>query len=100
MSSAQLAAQLQALEFKMNEYVNFYFNHALMSTCRSMVQMVEILKADILANPTLTMRGILNRSDVYARAGGNAVEIFPCHFLEPDQVKIKPMYDPIAEELQ
>ena len=31
--SSQLASQLQALEMKVNDYVNFYFGYALLATC-------------------------------------------------------------------
>ena len=96
-SSSQLASQLQALEIKLQDYTSYYFSHAVQSTCNNMVQVIEILKAEVIADPVLTMRTILQRNDIFARAGGDVIEIFPCQFLERCKVKFRRMGHPCTE---
>ncbi len=73
-----LAASLQAVDFGMRELAHFAYLHAMRSTCQSWHQIVAVMRASTLENPTLVARILLNPSDIIATAGGGAIEIFPC----------------------
>ncbi len=91
MSTDQLAAQLTALSLKTHQNIKFAFEQAMMGTCRSMITIVDLLNTYIISSPTLALRAILGRQDVYGRAGRSAVEIFPCQSLNTDQYRFLPM---------
>ncbi len=80
----QLAASLQAVSQDFHDTIQFSFAHALASTCNSMQMIVEVIKASILANPEIAIRHLLDQYAIFARAGGNALEVFPCQEL-PDR---------------
>ena len=67
MSSVHLAAQLQAITFDLQKYIRFAFSHAMQATCQSLQNVIELLKkVSMLANPTLSMCTLLNKTDIFA----------------------------------
>ena len=64
-----------------------------------MRQMVSILQASTLANPTLVARFLLNRSDIVSTSGGNLLEIFPCYPIPPTRFKFRKMNDTCTREI-
>ncbi len=73
-----LAASLQALEVQFRDSLRFSYTNALKDTCQAMQQVVQILRASAMINPTLVSRVLLNRTDIHALAAGGALEVFPC----------------------
>ncbi len=90
-SSAQLAAALQATNFEMRKSIRFAFSQAMNVACNSMHMVVEVLKADILANPTLTMCAILKRQNLIARSGGDTIEVWPCEIIPENRYRFLSM---------
>ena len=76
---------------KVKQLLNFAFSHTFLFVCRNAQQISRILKATIIANPTIAFREILNISYITARISGNLVQIYPCQRLSRDQYKILPM---------
>ncbi len=76
-----LAALLQAVSFEIQKNIRFTFSKVMMALCNIMNTVLDILKADIMANPTLMMRTVLKRQAIIATAGGwwgHYIEIWPC----------------------
>jgi len=91
MTSEFAAGQLQFVMQKVKQLLNFAFSHTFLFVCRNAQQISRILKATIIANPTIAFREILNISYITARISGNLVQIYPCQRLSRDQYKILPM---------
>ncbi len=98
-SSAQLASALQAVTFELRKSIRFAFSQAMHVACNSMNMIIEVLKADILANPTLTMRTILKRPNILARAGGHTIEIWPCEAIPDRKYRFLSMNNTCTQEL-
>ncbi|MCP3666774.1 MAG: hypothetical protein GY696_30470 [Gammaproteobacteria bacterium] len=94
-----LAASLQAIEFDIRQNIEFSFQQALRATCRTMDTVVLLQKTGIIANPTLAMRAVLRRQDLIARAGGQAIEVWPCSFLKTDTYHFLPMNASFTNEI-
>lgn len=62
----------------------------MISTCQGMTTITEILKAEVLANPTLAVRTLLHQSNIFARIGGNSLDIWPCQYLNDSQYTFMP----------
>ncbi len=90
-TTEMLASSLQALEFDLRNLVQFSFSHALASTCRSMESVVSVLRASIFGNPTLALRELLHKTNIWARAGGDVIEVWPCEYLMPGSFQFRAM---------
>ena len=90
-TASLLAAELQWLTLTMQKTICFGFRHALNAACRSMTNIVNVLKGTLVNNPTMAMHALLKQPAIFARAGGNIVEVFPCQQLKPTAYKFMPM---------
>lgn len=60
-------------------------------SCEAMALYLELLKTLISANPTQTVRFLLQKSEIYARASMDVIEVYNCIELPEDAYKIMPM---------
>ena len=60
---------------------------------------LEILKSEVIANPTAAMRILLNEPTIYARAGGDTIEVFPCQELTTSQFQFVSMNTSCTQEI-
>ncbi|MEM7283039.1 MAG: hypothetical protein AAF438_15585, partial [Pseudomonadota bacterium] len=78
-TSDHLAISLQAVLNTVRNDLRQSFQQSLQATCRNMAITYKILRTSVIANPTLSMRQLLNDPYVYGRASGELIEIWPCH---------------------
>ncbi|MCP4599592.1 MAG: hypothetical protein GY847_03470, partial [Proteobacteria bacterium] len=86
-----LAGTLQAIATEVAEGVQYAYSHALTATCQNMRQLHNLLRALIYANPIMAARALLNKDHIYARSGGEILEIWPCETVEPEIYSFLPM---------
>ncbi len=98
-TASQLASALQALNLQTTAQIKFAFMHAMSMTCKTMSLLVEVLKAEVLANPTLAVRALLGKPNVFVRAGGMAIEVWPCQELPDDFYQWIPMNETCTKEV-
>ncbi len=79
--------------------MRFAFAHAMNAVCKSMTLVIDTIKATLVANPTLAIRAILGKANVYARAGGVAIEVWPCQELPASMYKIRAMNTTCTKEI-
>ena len=97
--SDQLAMQLQGLELSIEQMLRDTFVMAMHETCRAMTMVVQQLQSALIANPTLSMRQLLRRTDIHARAAGSAIEVWPCEQLEFGHYSFLPMNGTCTKEI-
>lgn len=71
----QLAASLQALEFRSRENLRFAFTHAFATACDLMKAQVQTLRAVLQDSPTLAVRQLLKNDNLYAQSSSNFIEV-------------------------
>ena len=82
-----VAASIQALEFRCRELTHFAYEHAIRSVCHQQRQLIAMIHAEAIANPTLVARFLLGRSDIVASSGGMAIEVHPCQELKEHEYR-------------
>ncbi len=98
-TSDVLASSLQAVSLTVDKQMRFAFAHAMNAVCKSMELVTDTIKATIVGNPTLAIRVILGKANVYARAGGMAVEVWPCQELPKSMYTIRAMNGTCTKEI-
>lgn len=68
-----------------------------MYSCRALSEYLEVLKGLILTHPTISVRRLLNNSNLHARAGIDIIEVYSCTRLNITQYKLLPMNDSCTE---
>jgi len=71
----------------------------MLSTCRAMRDVISVLRAQMLTEPTMTLRHLLDQENIIARAGGNILQVYPCEYLSSDKYEILPMDGQCTEEI-
>ncbi|MCP3663900.1 MAG: hypothetical protein GY696_15640 [Gammaproteobacteria bacterium] len=90
-TSDHLAGVLQGVWITLEEHLKFSFEQAMQTTCNNVNIMVKLLYSQVMEQPTLAMRQIFNTEYILARAGGDVVEIIPCHEIPYENVHFLPM---------
>ncbi len=90
-TSDHMAGALQGIWLTMNEHLRFSFEQAMQVTCNNINMMMKLLYTQILENPTLAMRQLFGTEYLVARAGGDMIEIQPCHEIDFRDMKFIPM---------
>ena len=77
-TSGSVSLQLQALE--LNSAINnrYLFGQLVNSVCDSMLDVMKLSRATIQDSPILAVRNLVGSPYLYARSGGQHVEIWPC----------------------
>ncbi|EYC22232.1 hypothetical protein Y032_0017g3228 [Ancylostoma ceylanicum] len=90
-TSNQLAAQLLAVEDTVEMAVSALFRHALSALCDRTNLLALSLHASLAANPTLTVRRLLDRHDLAASYLGNdLIQIHRCMVIPPKHYRVMP----------
>ncbi len=97
-TSDHLAGALQGIWLTMSEHLRFTFEQAMQVTCNNINMMMKLLYTQILENPTLAMRQLFGNDYLIARAGGEMVEIQPCHEITLENVRFIPMETQLCTE--
>ena len=73
--------------------------HAMNTACQTASISYEMMKAQIMESPTHAMRALLQRHNIWARAGYGLVEIWPCRTLKQASYEILPMRERCSVEI-
>ncbi|KAL6730194.1 hypothetical protein Aduo_001185 [Ancylostoma duodenale] len=90
-TSNQLAAQLLAVEDSVEMAVSALFRHALSALCDRTNLLALSLHASLAANPTLTVRRLLDRRNLAAsNLGNDLIQIHRCKVIPPKHYRVVP----------
>ncbi len=98
-SSEQLASELQAIQENIQLGLRSAFKQAMTTTCQNMVQIYNILRTLLYANPVNAARILLNNSYIYARTSANTFEVFPCTEIKPHHIRFLSMNNSCTKEV-
>ena len=90
-SESQLNAKLQASAESLARDLRSLFQHTMGASCQLAVQRMELMNANMLREPTMAVRKLLNRDDLIAAASSTVVEVWPCHVMQKDAYVLLPM---------
>jgi len=93
----EVAMQLQAAMTNNAIALRQIFWRTTDAICRSLIGISEIIRATITTNPTMSMRNLLKNQFLYARSGGEYVEIWPCTPIK--EVTFLPMKDKCTQDI-
>ena len=77
-TSDELAAELQALYYRLREEQQYSYRHLLKTTCESLQTNAALLRTVAVTRPTEAVRAILNNSLLYSRSGDSMIEVWGC----------------------
>uniref|UniRef100_A0A7I4XW16 Peptidase A2 domain-containing protein n=1 Tax=Haemonchus contortus TaxID=6289 RepID=A0A7I4XW16_HAECO len=90
-TSNQLSAQLLAVEGTVTSAVSSLFHHALSSLCDRTNLLAFALHTSLAADPTLTLRKLLGRSDIAASSlSDDLVQVHRCMAIPPRNFELIP----------
>ena len=94
-----LAASMQGLQADLQNNIRFAYRHAHLNACKNMRRVVQIFGAQLLSSPTVTLRRLLNKTNIYAEAGHDFVIVYPCEELHSSEYTFLPMNASCTKEI-
>ncbi|MGI9458856.1 MAG: retropepsin-like aspartic protease, partial [Pirellulales bacterium] len=94
-----LAISMQGILNNVRNDLRITFQQAVHASCQNLVLTSKLLHTSVIANPTLTMRQLLNEPYLLGHASGELVEVWPCQKLKPQNYRFLAMNDTCTKEI-
>ncbi|MEM7284085.1 MAG: hypothetical protein AAF438_20970 [Pseudomonadota bacterium] len=95
----QLSIALQGVVSQLRRDMRITFQQAMHPTCENMVVTSKMLRASVIANPTLSMRQLLGDPYLYGKSSGELIEVWPCHRPPEGNYAFLPMNETCIREI-
>lgn len=92
-------SMLQASSHQLMQLVKESFWQSYLYGCKALSEYMELLKGLIISHPTITIKQIMRKSDLYVKVSLGALEVYSCYQLKPEQCEVLPINGTCSELL-